>query len=192
MACFELRCIWSAKARCLNEFKQLFRRSRHAASHSRIGRPNRGHSAIRRAGLKKARIAEPFTNRSTARTSSANFSAGAASSRYTVPMPIKSTPYPNVVPAKPDTCLDFCGSLAMPCEPKPAKAAHMNISFYCAVCNNSTRSNNAGPPIAVGAIPVSVKSPKSAQRSRVCSVHFDGALGETCVAFQPVVFWPAK
>ncbi len=41
------------------------------------------------------------------------------------------------------------------------------------------RSNIASPPIVVGAMPVSMKLPKSSQRSRVTVVHSFGASGET-------------
>jgi hypothetical protein len=59
------------------------------------------------------------------------------------------------------------------------------------LCSNSMRSNRASLPIAVGAMPVSVKSPKSFQRSRVTTVHSRGAEGEISTDCQPVVFRPA-
>jgi hypothetical protein len=64
-------------------------------------------------------------------------------------------------------------------------------SFVGLICSNSMRSNRAAPPIAVGAMPVSVKSPKSPHRSRVTTVHSRGAEGEISTDCQPVVLRPA-
>ena len=58
--------------------------------------------------------------------------------------------------------------------------------------SNSIRSNFASPPMAVGAIPVSLKDPKSFQRSLVTTVQLSGRLFDTQTAFQPVVFSPLK
>src|SRR5262249_11484230 len=64
-------------------------------------------------------------------------------------------------------------------------------SFGTAVCSNSMRSNSAAPPIAVGAMPVRVNSPKSRHRSRVTTVHSRGAEGEISTDRQPAMFRPA-
>ena len=60
------------------------------------------------------------------------------------------------------------------------------------VRNSSIRSNSAGPPMAVGAMPVRVKSPKSLHKSTVTVVQFSGASDETCMADQLEEFVPEK
>ena len=57
-------------------------------------------------------------------------------------------------------------------------------------CSNSILSKRAGPPKAVGAMPVRVNSPKSFHRSTVTTVHSVGTPLETSFAAQPLVLAP--
>jgi len=71
-----------------------------------------------------------------------------------------------------------------------AEGANDECGLQSTLCSSSILSKRAGPPIAVGAMPVRVNSPKSFHRSTVTTVHSAGTSRATSVAAQPLVLAP--